>query len=70
VQHEWREAEHVVAVKVRQEDGLDVSRVNADAVEVRQQRRAAIKQQTAIHHNRPVVTVERKRRAATEKREL
>jgi hypothetical protein len=35
-----------------------------------QQRRAAIKQQAAIHNDCPVVAIERERRAATQEGEL
>jgi hypothetical protein len=60
----------MVAMKMRQEDGLDVARVDAHAMQMGQQRRAAIKQQSAIHDDRPVVAVQRKRRPATEEGEL
>jgi hypothetical protein len=70
VQHEGRQSEGVVAVEVREEDSLDRARVNADAPHVREQGRAAIKEQAAIDHDCPVVPVQRERRAGTEEREL
>jgi hypothetical protein len=54
----------VVAVEVGYEDDGDIARVDSEAVHVRQQRRATIKQHTAVHHDGPVVAVQRKRRAA------
>jgi hypothetical protein len=67
---ERRQPQYVVAVKVGEEYDLDVAWIDTQAMEVRQQRRATIQQHTAINHHGAVVTVERKRRAATEEAEL
>ena len=70
MQHEGRQAEGVIAVEVRQKDGLDGARINPEPVHVRKQRGAAVQQHAAVDHHGPVVAVERKRRAAPEEREL
>ncbi|GAC1505534.1 MAG: hypothetical protein NVS1B3_03950 [Candidatus Dormibacteraceae bacterium] len=60
----------MVAMEVREEDGLDVARVDADSTHVRKQRRTAIEEQTAVHHHSAVVPVRRKCGAGTEEGEL
>jgi len=57
-------------VKVRDEDHLDVARVDTDAVHVRKERRSAVEQHAAVDHDGPVVAVQGVGRPAAEKREL
>jgi hypothetical protein len=57
-------------MKVRQEHGFDSPRIDAQAVEMGQQRRAAVQQQTAIDDHCAVVPVERERGPAAEEGEL
>ncbi len=70
VQDERRQAQHVVAVEVGQEDDLDVAGVDTQAVHVREKGRAAVQQHPAVRDDRAVVPVQRERRTATEEREL
>ena len=70
MEHERRQAERVVAVEVSQEDDLDVARVDAQAVHMGKQRRAAVQEHAAVDDDGPVVAVQRESRAATEEREL
>src|SRR2546427_452888 len=70
MQHEGRQAESVVAVKMGDEDDLDVAWVDSKTMHVRQERRAAVQEHAAIDHHGPVVAVQRERRAAAEEREL
>jgi hypothetical protein len=70
MKNERRQSQYVVAVKVRQEHGFDAAGVDAQAMQMGQQRRAAIKQQAAIDDHCAVVPVERERGPATEEGEL
>ena len=47
-----------------------VAGVDADTTHVRKQRRAAIEEQTTVHHHGPVVPVQRERGPGTEEGEL
>jgi hypothetical protein len=53
-----RQAERVVAVEVGQEDDVDRSRVDAEPVQVRQQRSAAIEQDVPVDDDPGVVALE------------
>jgi hypothetical protein len=55
---------------MREEDRVDLARVDTDPAHVRQQRRSAIEEQAAVHHHGPVVTIRRKRGACSEEGEL
>ena len=57
VEHEGREPQQVVAVEVRQKEELDRAGVDAQPVHVRQQWRAAIEQDPAVHHHGAVVAL-------------
>ncbi|GAC1687444.1 MAG: hypothetical protein PVS2B1_08250 [Candidatus Dormibacteraceae bacterium] len=70
MQDEWRQAQRVVAVEVRQEDRVDLARVDANLAHVRKQRGSAIEQQAPVHHHSPVVASRRKRSAGSEEGEL
>jgi hypothetical protein len=70
VQDEWRQAERVITVEVSDEDNLDGAGIQAEAVHMRQQWRAAIQQHTSIDDDGPVVAVQRERRTAPEECEL
>jgi hypothetical protein len=70
MEHERRQAERVIAMKMRQEDGVDSAGVHAHAPHVRKKRRAPVQQQAAVHHHRPVVTVGGKGRPGTEEGQL
>src|SRR5207302_8138528 len=70
VQNKRRQAERVVAVKMRYEDDLYVAGVNSKTMHVRQERRAAVQEHAAVDHHGPVVAVQRECRAAAEEREL
>ena len=70
MQHERRQAQRVVAVKVRDENDGDIARVDSDAVHMRKQGRAAIEQHAAVDDDGPVVAVQRIGRPAAEEGEL
>src|SRR5439155_12128411 len=70
MQDEGRQAESVVAVKMGDEDDLDVAWVDSETMHVRQEQGAAVQEHAAIDHHGPVVAVQRERRAAAEEREL
>jgi hypothetical protein len=59
----------VVAVEVGDEDDFDVAGINPEPVHVRKERRSAIEEHAAVHHDGPVVAVQRVRGSAAEKRE-
>ena len=64
------DAEKVVTVVVRQEEGVDAGRVDPEPVHVRQERRSRVEQQPAIDHDRAVVTLAGEGGAAAEEGEL
>src|SRR4029077_2924920 len=66
-QDERRQAQRVIDVKVRQEYDLDVDRIDADFVHVRQQGRTRVEENAAIDHDRAVVTLRGEGGAGTEK---
>src|SRR5439155_11998860 len=70
MQDERRQAQRVVAVEVREKNGLDAAWIDPEPVHVGQQRRAAVQQHAAVDNHSPVVAVQRERRAAAEEREL
>jgi hypothetical protein len=47
----------VIAVKVSEEDGIDGSRVDADALHVRKKRCTAVEEQAAVDDHRAVVAI-------------
>jgi hypothetical protein len=57
-------------MEVGEEHDLDVARIDAESMHVRQERRATVQEHAAVHHHGPVVAVERERGAATKEREL
>jgi hypothetical protein len=67
MQNEWRQAERVVAVEVREEDDVYRARIHSYAAHVRQKWGAAIQQQAAIDDDRPVIAVGRKGSPRAEK---
>jgi hypothetical protein len=56
-------------VEVGEEDDVDRARVDAEPVQVRQQRRAAIEQDVPIDDDPGVVTLERERRSRSQEGE-
>jgi len=56
-------------MEVSQEDGVDLSRIDADALHVRKERRASIEQQAAVHDHRTVIAIGGKGRPCAEKGE-
>jgi len=64
------QAQGVVSVEVGEEDDVDRARVDAEPVQVRQQRRAAIEQDVPIDDDPGVVTLERERRSRSQEGEL
>jgi hypothetical protein len=56
-------------MEVRQEDDVERSRVDAEPVKVRQQRRAAIEQDVPVNDDPGVVTLERERRPRSQEGE-
>jgi hypothetical protein len=70
VEDERRQSERVVAVKVRQEDDVDVNRLDAEAMHVRQQRRAGVEQHATIDDDGAVVTLRGECRPRAEKCEF
>jgi hypothetical protein len=63
------QAQGVVAVEVGQENDVDRSRVDAEPMQVRQQRRAAIEQEMPVDNDPGVVTLERERRSRSQEGE-
>ena len=63
------QAEGVVAVEVRQEDDVDRARVDAEPVQVRQQRSAAVEQEVPVDDDPGVVTLEGERRSRSQEGE-
>jgi hypothetical protein len=59
----------VVAVEVGQEDDVDRARVDAEPVQVRQQRRAAVEQEVPVDDDPGVVPLERERRSRSQEGE-
>ena len=57
-------------MEVGQEDRLDPARVDAQAVQVREQGGAGVEQETPVDAHRPVVTLEAERRPGAEKRQF
>jgi hypothetical protein len=70
MKHKRRQAQRVITMKVREEDGVDGARVHAHAPHMRQERRAAVQEQAAVDHHRPVVTVRGKRGPGAEEGQL
>jgi hypothetical protein len=62
-------AEGVVAVEVGQEDDVDRTGIDAEAVQVRQQWSAAVEQQVPIDEDPGVVSLEGERRSRSQEGE-
>lgn len=63
------QAQGVVAVEMGQEDDVDRPRIDAEPVQVRQQRRAAVEQEVPVDDDPGVVAFERERRSRSQEGE-
>jgi hypothetical protein len=62
-----RQAERVIAVEMRQENGIDGARIHAAAVHVGEKRCAPIQEQTSVNHHGAVVPLGREGSAGAQK---